>query len=226
MEYEISSRPSFALVTVSLEEGESLRAESGAMVSHDTSIEMETNATGGFLKSIRRSFGGESFFQNTFHASAPGDVQFAPPLPGDIVHETLNDETMYVQSGSYLAGDAGLEIDTKFGGSRSFLGGEGLFLLRVSGSGPLFLSSYGAIEAVDLGERDSFVIDTGHIVAFEDTAEFTVRRVGGLRSTLASGEGLVCEFSGSGTVWIQSRSQDAFLSWLIPKIPRSPPTQS
>jgi uncharacterized protein (TIGR00266 family) len=220
MEHEISARPSFALLTVSLEEGESLRAESGAMVSHDTEIEMETNATGGFLKSIRRAFGGESFFQNTFRATAPGDVQFAPPLPGDISHVELAGETLYVQSGSYLAGDAGLDVDTEFGGARTFFGGEGLFLLKVTGTGPLFLSSYGAIEEISLDDRDSFVVDTAHVVAFEDTAEFTVRRVGGLRSTLTSGEGLVCEFGGSGTVWVQSRSQDAFLSWLIPQLPQ------
>ncbi|MDS0293004.1 TIGR00266 family protein [Halogeometricum luteum] len=226
MGHEVSARPSFALLTVSLEEGESLRAESGAMVSHDTGIEMETNATGGFLKSIRRAFGGESFFQNTFRAAAPGDVQFAPPLPGDISHVELGGETLYVQSGSYLAGDAGLDVDTEFGGARTFFGGEGLFLLKVTGTGPLFLSSYGAIEEISLDDRDSFVVDTGHVVAFEDTAEFTVRRVGGIRSTLTSGEGLVCEFGGSGTVWVQSRSQDAFLAWLIPQLPQpSPSTQ-
>jgi uncharacterized protein (TIGR00266 family) len=226
MEYDISSRPSFALVTVSLDAGESIRAESGAMVSHDTTIEMETNATGGFLKSIRRAFGGESFFQNTFSAASPGDVQFAPPLPGDVSHVALTDETMYVQSGSYLAGDADLDVDTEFGGARTFFGGEGLFLLKVTGSGPLFLSSYGAIEEISLDDRDSFVVDTGHVVAFEDTAEFTVRRVGGLRSTLASGEGLVCEFGGSGTLWVQSRSPDAFLAWLIPKLPSRPATNT
>jgi uncharacterized protein (TIGR00266 family) len=221
MEHEISYGPSFALLTVTLDQGESIRAESGAMVSHDTSIDMETNATGGFLKSIRRSLGGESFFQNTFHARAPGEVQFASVLPGDIVHRELENETLYVQSTSYIAGDPSLDIDSKFGGSRSFLGGEGLFLLKAKGTGPLFMSSYGAIQAVDVSTRDEFVVDTGHIVAFEDSLNFNVRRVGGLKSTLASGEGLVCNFSGEGTVWIQSRSQGAFLAWLIPKLPTS-----
>jgi uncharacterized protein (TIGR00266 family) len=222
MEYDISHQPSFSLLTVSLDQDEEIRAESGAMVSHDRSVEMETNATGGFLKSLSRAFGGESFFQNTFRATAPGDVQFAPPLPGDLTHVPLDDETLYVQSGSYIAGDTALDVETKFGGARTFFGGEGLFLLRVTGTGPLFLSSYGAIHEVELSEEDPFVVDTGHIVAFEDTADFTVRRVGGLKSTLASGEGLVCEFTGSGTVWLQSRSPDAFLSWLIPKIPSRP----
>ncbi|WP_435073052.1 TIGR00266 family protein [Halorubrum sp. HHNYT27] len=222
MEHEISFDPSFSLLTVTLDQGESIRAESGAMVSHDTSIDMETNATGGFLKSITRSLGGESFFQNTFHARAPGEIQFASVLPGDIVHRELDNETLYVQSSSYIAGDPSLDIDSDFGGAKSFLGGEGLILLKAEGSGPLFISSYGAIQAVDLSERDDFVIDTGHIVAFEDSLDFTVKRVGGLKSTLTSGEGLVCHFSGEGTVWLQSRSQGAFLAWLIPKIPQRP----
>jgi uncharacterized protein (TIGR00266 family) len=221
MEHEISYSPSFSLLTVTLDQGERIRAESGAMVSHDTGIDMETNATGGFLKSLSRSFGGESFFQNTFDAREPGEVQFAPPFPGDIVHLELEAETVYVQSASYIAGDPSLDVDSKFGGAKSFLGGEGLVLLKATGSGPLFVSSYGAIQAVDVSERDEFVVDTGHIVAFEEGVDFSVRRVGGLKSTIASGEGLVCNFSGEGTVWLQSRSQGAFLSWLIPKLPQS-----
>jgi len=219
MDFEIGYQPSFALLTVSLDAEESIRAEAGAMVSHDTTIGMETAATGGFLSSIKRSLGGESFFQNTFTAEAAGDVQLAPPLPGDVTHLDLQDETVYVQSGSYLAGSTALDVDTEFGGGRTFFGGEGLFLLKVSGTGPLFLSSYGAIHAVEVSEEKPFVVDTGHIVAFEDSLTFSVRRVGGLRSTLASGEGLVCEFDGSGTVWLQSRSADAFISWLAPQLP-------
>ncbi|RLM53247.1 TIGR00266 family protein [Halobellus sp. Atlit-31R] len=219
MDHEIDYQPSFALLTVSLDADESIRAEAGAMVSHERTIQMETNATGGFLSSIKRSLAGESFFQNTFTAETGGDVQFAPPLPGDITHRELRDETVYVQSGSYLAGDAGLDVDTEFGGGKTFFGGEGLFLLKVSGTGPLFLSSYGAIHPVEISEEAPFVIDTGHVVAFENSLDFTVRRVGGLRSTLTSGEGLVCEFSGTGTVWLQSRSMDAFVAWLAPQLP-------
>jgi uncharacterized protein (TIGR00266 family) len=92
-------------------------------------------------------------------------------------------------------------------------------MLRLSGTGPAFVSSYGAIERHDVAPGETVVVDTGHVVAFEETLEFDVRRIGGLRSTLFSGEGLVCEFRGEGTVWTQTRSPDAFLSWLIPKLP-------
>lgn len=168
------------------------------------------------------SAGGKTFFQNTFRAAEAGDVSLAPPLPGDVTHVELESEAVYVQSGSYLAGDTALDVDTKFGESRSFFGGEGLFLLKLAGSATAFLSSYGAIEEVDVGGEDPFVVDTGHVVAFDESVDFTVRRVGGLKSTVLSGEGLVCEFRGDGTVWLQTRSADAFLSWLIPKLPRPP----
>jgi uncharacterized protein (TIGR00266 family) len=228
MEHEISNRPSYASVTVSLDQDEEIRAESGAMFGH-RGVTIETNATGGFLSSLRRSmFGGESFFQNTFRAEdGPAEVRFAPPLPGDVEHVALDGETLYVQSGSYLAADAGLDVDADFGGARTFFGSEGLFLLRVAGAGPLFLSSYGAVEEVRLDGSEPYTVDTGHIVAFEEGLDFAVRRVGGLKSTLFSGEGLVCEFTGEGTVWLQTRSVDHFLAWLVPKLPqRAPPASS
>lgn len=221
MEHRIDYRPSFALLHVDLDQSESLRAESGAMVSHSDGIDIETGAAGGLLGSLKRSvLGGESFFQNTFIATKPGEVSLAPPLPGDIIHERVDDRLL-VQSGSYLASDPALELDTAFGGARTFFGSEGLFLLELAGSGSAFLSSYGAIHEVDLDEGEDYVVDTGHIVAFDGSASFDVTRVGGLRSTLFSGEGLVCRFTGPGRVWLQSRSQDAFLSWLIPQLPTS-----
>ena len=220
MDHEITSRPSYAQLNVALAEGERIRAEAGAMVSYSGGIRMETNATGGFLKSLSRSvLGGESFFQNDFVAESAGEASFAPALPGDIIHTDVDDRTLYVQSGSYLASGGSLDLDTKFGGARTFFGSEGLFLLRISGTGSLFMSSYGAIEEVSLDEGEPFTIDTGHIVAFEDTVDFTVERVGGMKSTLLSGEGLVARFEGTGRVWLQTRSQDAFLAWLIPKLP-------
>ncbi|WP_129114494.1 TIGR00266 family protein [Halegenticoccus tardaugens] len=220
MEHEIDYRPSYALLTVSLDADEAIRSEAGAMVSHSDGIEIETNASGGLLGSLKRNvLGGESFFQNTFSAREPGHVTLAPALPGDIVHHRLDDETLFVQSGSYLAADPRIDVDTKFGGGRTFFGGEGLFLLKLSGTGPTFLSSYGAVHEVDLDAGERYAVDTGHVVAFEERTSFDVRRVGGLKSTLFSGEGLVCEFTGPGRLWLQSRSPDAFLSWLVPQLP-------
>jgi uncharacterized protein (TIGR00266 family) len=223
MRHEVEFAPAFSLLNVTLKDGESVQAEGGALVSHGGNVSMDTNATGGFLQSLRRSvLGGESFFQNTFTATGDeGTVTLAPPLPGDVVHEELADETLYVQSGSYVAGDTDLDVDTEFGGAKTFFGSEGLFLLKVSGTGPLFMSSYGAVKSVDLADGETYTVDTGHVVAFEATADFAVKRVAGLKSTILSGEGLVCRFRGPGRLWLQTRSPDAFLSWLVPKIPQT-----
>jgi len=220
MDDSIRYRPSFALLELDLAAGESVKAEAGAMVSHSDGVTIETGASGGLLGSLKRSvLGGESFFQNTFTADRGGQVTLAPPLPGDVIRHDLEGERLLVQSGSFLAADAAIDMDTAFGGAKTFFGSEGLFLLELEGTGPAFLSSYGAIHEVELAEGERYTVDTGHIVAFEDSADFTVNRVGGIKSTLFSGEGLVCRFTGPGRVWLQSRSQDAFLSWLIPQLP-------
>lgn len=222
MRYEIEHEPSFAQVTIDLDPGEGVRAEGGAMVSHSDGVEIETSATGGVLSSVKRSLlGGESFFMNTFTAPSGGEASFAPPLPGDIVPIELGGEPLYAQSGAFLAGEQSIDVDTSFGGADTFLGGKGLFLLELTGEGTAFLGSYGAVSAVKLDPDETYTVDTGHVVAFDGSVGYDVNRVGGLRSTLLSGEGVVCTLTGPGTVWVQSRSQDAFLSWLAPKLPSS-----
>ncbi|MFB6075047.1 MAG: TIGR00266 family protein [Haloarculaceae archaeon] len=219
MEHSIEHRPSYALLTVDLKRGEQLVAEAGSMVRHGGDVDIETGARGGVLDSLKRTaFGGESFFMNTYTATADTAVSLAPALPGDLIAEAL-DGRLLVQSGSFVAAPATVDVDTTFGGGRTFFGGEGLFLLDIEGHGDLFLSSYGAIDRVDVPAGESVVVDTGHVVAFDPDVEWSVTRVGGLKSTLFSGEGLVCEFTGPGTVWTQSRSADALLAWLAPRLP-------
>ncbi len=220
MEMKIEHRPSYALGIVSLAPEESVRAETGAMVSMSGNVEVASGLQGGILKSaLRKILGGESFFVNTFTArGGPGEVTFAPSLPGDIESLVLRGEELYVQSGSYLAGEATVDVDIKWGGARSFFASEGLFLLKLSGSGQVLLSSYGAIHRVRL-DGGSYVVDTGHVVAFQPSLTWRVRKAGGLVTSLISGEGLVCEFSGHGELWLQTRSSQAFLDWLVPRLP-------
>ncbi len=221
MRHEISYRPTFAQLHVSLDRGEAVRAEAGAMLSHTAGIDIETGTSGGLLGSLKRSvLGGESFFLNTFAARDPGSVTFAPRLPGDVIERDLGYEPLFVQSSSFLAGTPSVDLDTKFGGFRTFFAGEGLFLLRLTGPGSAFLSSFGAIDEVPLAAGERVVVDTGHVVAFESSVDYSVRQVGGLKSTLLSGEGLVVEFEGPGTVWTQSRSPDAFLDWIVSNVPQ------
>ncbi len=222
MEIDILYQPSYALGVLKLGPGEKVRVEGGAMVSMSSGVTLETEATGGFLKSLARSMlSGESFFQNIYLApSAGGEVTVAPALPGDLYSLGLNDENLMVQSGSYVASELGIELDTRWTGAKTFFASEGLTMLRAFGTGKLLLSSYGAIHEINLEAGDTHSVDTGHLVAFTEGMSFEVRKIGGMKSTLFSGEGLVVDLAGPGRVLMQTRSTDAFLTWLIPKLPR------
>ena len=222
MNIEIKYRPSFSIAFINLSPQESVRVEGGAMVSMSSDMTLETKAQGGFLKSLTRSIiGKESFFLNDFQAGRNGGfVAVAPPLPGDMSVIHL-ERPMLIQSGSYMASEIGVEMDTKWGGAKTFFASEGLIMLRVSGKGQVVVSSYGAIHEVNLEEGQKITVDTGHLVAFNDNIGFAVKKVGGMKSTLFSGEGLVVELTGPGRVLTQTRSTDQFLSWLIPQLPRN-----
>ena len=221
MNIEIKYQPAYSLAIVGLNPEESIQAEAGAMVSMSSNLEVDTAMKGGVLGAITRSvLGGETLFANTFTArGGPGEITLAPSLPGDIATLPMTGSTLFVQSGSFLAGSPGLSLDLKWGGAKTFFGSEGLFLLKAGGTGQIVLCSYGAIHKVPLDGRRSYICDTGHVVAFTQGLNFDVRRVGGWKSTLLSGEGLVCEFRGTGDLYLQTRSTQAFLSWLIPRIP-------
>ncbi|MGZ4735134.1 MAG: TIGR00266 family protein [Acidimicrobiia bacterium] len=221
MKTEISYGPAFAMATVHMDQGESVKAEAGAMMAMAPTVEIQTSTTGGVLKGLRRSvLGGESFFMNTFTATGPdAHVVVAPSLPGDIVTWPLTGNTVYLQSGSYLASPESIDVDSKWGGAKTFFSREGLFMLKCVGTGDLVVSSYGAIHPIDLAAGESYVVDTGHMVGWEDGVGYEVQKAGNWKSTLLGGEGLVVKLTGPGRVYIQTRSPDSFLDWLIPKLP-------
>lgn len=222
MQVEVLYRPSYSIARVLLTPNEAVRAETGAMVSMSPGMQVETKMQGGLLQSLARSvLGGESFFMNTFRAAnQPGELMLAPTMPGDVFTYSLQGETMLVQSGSYMASAESVNVDTKWGGAKTFFGGEGLIMLRCSGQGVLILSSYGAIHEINLGAGQMVTVDTGHLVAFDERLGFKVRAIGGLKSTLLGGEGLVVDLTGPGKVLLQTRSPGAFLEWLIPRLPK------
>jgi uncharacterized protein (TIGR00266 family) len=221
MQYDVQHRPAYALAIVTLAAGEKIQAEPGAMVSMSATVEIDTGVQGGFMAGLKRSLlGGEGFFMNTLSAPQGGQVTLAPALPGDITVLDLNNQSFMVQSGSYLASALTVEIDTKWGGAKTFFASEGLIMLKCSGAGPLILASYGAIHQVDIPAGQNYIIDSGHIVAFPEDMQFEVQKAGSWKSTILGGEGLVVNLTGPGTVLLQTRSEDAFMQWLLPKIPR------
>ncbi len=216
MEHRIVARPSYSLLELKLRTGEEVVAETGAMV-YMKNVELKTEMKGGLLGGLKRTLlGGESLFLNRFVSKGDGLIGLAPPYQGDIIHVPLNGR-IYAQSGAFLASSPEISIDTKWGGAKTFFAGEGLFLLKLEGSGELFLSSFGGIEEIEVD--GNLVVDTGHIVAFDDNLSFKVRKVGGLKATILSGEGLVAEFSGTGKVWVQTRSVSDYIGWISSLLP-------
>jgi len=219
--YEVLHQPAFSLAIIQLQTEQSIQAEAGAMVSMSANIELQSQMKGGLFGAIKRAAGGESAFVSTFTArGGPGEVTFAPGAPGDIAAIELNNQTFFVQSSSYLAGDAGLTVDTKWGGAKSFFGGEGLFVLMVQGRGLLLVSSFGAIHRKTLQAGERYVVDTGHLVAWEGTTQYTLRKAAaGFFRSIVSGEGIVAEFSGPGEILIQTRNLAAFAGLMKPFFP-------
>jgi uncharacterized protein (TIGR00266 family) len=223
MNVEIRHSPSFAIARCSLSGGEQLKAESGAMSATSAGVEIEAKMQGGLMKGLKRSvLGGESLFMTTLTAPSQGGwVDVAARLPGDLVALPV-DGAVNLTRGSYLASEASIEIDTKWGGFKNVFGGEGGFLIHASGQGQVIASCYGALDRVQLAQGESIVIDSGHVVAFDPSVSFTTRKAStGIMNTLKSGEGFVMEFTGPGLVLTQTRNPDALVTWLTEVLPFS-----
>ncbi len=223
MHYDIQYRPAHSLAVVSLEPGESIRAEASAMVSMTSNIAVETQAragSGGILSGLKRSLlGGESFFTNRFTAQGSGaHVTLAPQLCGDMVVHQLSGGQLFIQGSSYVSAPDSVHIDTKFQGFKGFFSGESLFFLAASGHGPVLLNAFGAIETLDL--NGELVVDTGHLVAFTEGIEYSIDKAGrGWIQSFLSGEGLVLRMRGIGRVYIQSRNPSEYGKSVGPKLP-------
>jgi uncharacterized protein (TIGR00266 family) len=219
MQVTLKHQPAFSLAIVAMAPNEHVKVEPGAMVGYSDGVSVETKAEGGLMGGLKRMVAGESFFQNTYTAPGNGgELVLAPALPGDMIVLDIAGEFM-LQSGAYVASESNVFMDAKWGGSKGFFGSGSMVLLKVSGQGKLLAGCYGAIEERILQPGQRYTIDTGHIVGFEASVGFNVRRVGGWKSTILSGEGLVVELTGPGRVLMQTRSEEAFLGWLLPKIP-------
>lgn len=208
-DFNIEGKPDYAFVTVNVPAGKMLKVEASAMATMDTNMQMKTKMRGGLSRLVTR----ESIFINEFSAQgAPGEIGIAPGAPGDLCHQYLDNQTIYLQNSAFVACGPNVEIQSKWQGlMKGFFSGESLFLIRAQGKGDLWFNSYGAIIEIDVS--DDYVVDTSNIVAFTDGLEYEITKVGGYKSLFFSGEGFVCRFKGQGKVWIQTRGADAFVNW-------------
>ena len=220
MDFKIEHGPVFTVLKVTMVKGEALRAEAGSMICMTPTIELKAKTTGkGLFGAIGAMVGGESLFSSEYTANDNGEVYFCQSTPGDITQIKMNGNTIFTQAGAYLAGSIGLTISAQ-GSLKAMISGEGLFLSKVTGTGDLFIGSYGSIIEKELKPGELYVVDCGHIVGFEQTVTYKIKKAAkGIFSTLASGEGLVGEYTGPGKIWIQTRNLSALATALLPFIP-------
>lgn len=224
MRVEVRHSPSFAVARLLLEPGEQARAESGAMALMSFGVTVEAQMQGGFMKSLKRSaLGGESMFVTTYtaHQQYQSWVDVAADLPGDLaVIDVVPGRALVLTKGSWLASPTSVTIETKWGGSSMLFGGEGGFVVRMEGQGQIVAAAYGALDQIELPAGQGFTIDTGHLVAYDDGMNVTVRKVSkGWIQSAKSGEALVMDIQGPGRVWTQSRNPSALVDWLTQALP-------
>lgn len=230
MQHVIKHEPSFPLLQLSLGPNEVVIAEAGAMVARAANVGMEVKLNAGRgagffgkLKAVlvalaRKLVGGETFFVNHFSSPQGGWVWLAPPMSGSIRHLQLAGQRMVLSAGAFVACAGDVDLKLRWGGLRAILAKEGAFFLEVGGQGDLWLTSYGAIEEVWV--NGSYTVDNGHLVGFDASLAYQIKAPGGgLMGFVASGEGLVCEFIGSGRVLMQTRNTSALVGWVSRLLP-------
>ncbi len=215
MEYQIEGNPDYGQLTVGLGPYERFIAEGGSMAWMSDGMEVKARLIGGLLKAVvRKMVAGESLFVGEYRHPTGGSATFSPSRPGTVLQRTLNGASLMLTAGSFMASTPDVKLSTRFGGLRGMFSGEGAFFIECSGNGELFFNSFGAI--IEKEVEGSLIVDTGNVVAWEPTLSYSIKGVGGLKSTVLSGEGLVMNFTGSGKIYLQTRTMDGLSGWLTP----------
>lgn len=215
MDFKLEGKPSFAYLHVDLAPGESFIAESDAMASMSADLDMKAKLNGGLFPGLLRKFlGKESLFINEFtnNSNEVRRVTLTQTTPGDMVEKKLNGDTYYLQPGAYICSEKGVKLSLEWAGIMSWIGGEGLFRLKVTGSGSVFFGAYGSLLEKEI--QGEYIVDTSHLVAYEPGMKLKQQLSGNIISSITSGEGLVTRLEGTGKIYIQTRSLSGLSSWL------------
>jgi uncharacterized protein (TIGR00266 family) len=220
LQYEIKYRPSYSLLDVRLDPNERIRAEAGAMTYMSPSMQVKTllrhgGGAGGFLRSLGVSLlGGQSFFVNEYSSPEGGVIGLVSAPVGDIGEIEVGEAGWILQKSAYVASTEHIDLDIKWQGFAKGLFGQGLFMLRTSGTGKLFINTFGALDKHTLATGESLIVDNFHLVAFPANCKYEVKKVGEWKETLFSGEGLVTEIEGPGDIYLQTKNLQEFCEWL------------
>lgn len=218
MKYEIRYKPSYSMLVVQLDAGESITAESGAMTYMSPNIDVKTRMRERSLLGTLglKLLGRQSLFVNDYTAQfGDGEVGFVSAPVGDIeILEVTPNRGYIIQKAAYIASTENVDLDVQWQGFTKGLFGQGLFMIKVMGKGLLFINTFGAIDKHVLEPGQKIVVDNFHLVAFSDTCQYKVAKFGGLKETILGGEGLVTEITGPGEVYIQTKNLREFVEWL------------
>jgi uncharacterized protein (TIGR00266 family) len=223
MKIELLHQPESAIARVSLDSGEELVAQAGTMIAMSGSINTSTTLRkgkgGGVMGGLKRMVAGESLFLSVFRSPTDGNtIWLAPRLIGDLLIYEMKGQDLIVQATSYLACSSEIDLDVGFQGFKSLFSGESIFWLTFSGRGLALLASFGAIYEVPVDGE--YIVDTGHIVAFERSLDFSIAKASSsLIGSFLGGEGLVCRFRGQGKVYCQTHNPGAFGSTVGSQLP-------
>ena len=218
MKYEIKYQPSYSMLEVELDHNEQITGEAGSLTYMSSNIEVKTRTRQkSILGSLKTSLlGGQSFFVTDFAATGgAGKVALVAAPIGDIMKLEITPQKGYIiQKSAYLASTQNIDLDVRWEGFSRGLFGQGLFMIKTTGMGDLFINSFGAIDKHELAPGEQMVVDNFHLAAFSDTCEYEVRKFGTWKDTLFSGEGLVTYIEGPGEVYIQTKNLREFVDWL------------
>jgi len=228
MQYTITQSTVFPLVEITLARGQEVRIERGAMVYHNGNVSLEgklnsngAGGLGGVMKAIGRSIASkESMFMTTATGLSDGaKLGIAPGTPGAIRELSIGTERWRINDGAFLACDATVqyELRRQSVGKAIFAGTGGLFVMETTGTGSMLVSAYGDILELQVNGSSPLVVDNVHVVAWSSNLDYQIKVASGTFG-FTTGEGLVNEFHGAGTVLIQTRNVQSLASMLSPFI--------
>ncbi len=226
MKFNVITPGAFSTLQIELEQGESIKAESGAMITMSATMDVESKLEKGVLGGLtRKLLTGESLFFQTLKASrGAGDALIASSYPGEIAVLELDDTEDYIlQKDGFLAAEESVEVSTKAQNlTKGLFSGEGFFVMRLSGKGKVAISTYGGIHKLTVAPGETRIIDNSHMVAWSANATYKIEKASkGWDSSFTSGEGFICRFQGPGDIYIQTRNAPGFGSWMRQFLPTS-----
>jgi len=218
LKYEIKYQPSYSMLEVELDQDERITGESGSLTYMSPNIDINARTRKkSLLSSLKTSIlGGQSLFVTDFTSKdGPGKVALVAAPIGDIIKIDITPENGYIiQRSAYLASTQNIDLDVRWEGFTRGLFGQGVFMVKTTGNGDLFINSFGALDKHVLEPGEQLVVDNFHLVAFSDTCEYEVRKFGSWKDTVFSGEGFVTYIEGPGEVYIQTKNLREFVDWI------------